>query len=92
MKRGIIIVKSCLILCVLFFYGIVVQANTIGEKKTYNLEVITNHGRFFYELDNSGDNDVASDLQKIFNEMSALKDVSASFIFCSGHLLSGRSG
>ena len=52
--------------------------------KNHTLEAITNHGTLYYELDNSGDADVAKDLQKIFNELSSLEDVSATLIFSPG--------
>lgn len=64
-----------------------VYQNAIGQaiKKDYHtVEAITNHGRFYYELDNTGDYDVSVDLQLIFNELSALEDVSATIIFSPG--------
>jgi len=70
----------------LYFLSLVfciLTAEAQNEQK-YTLEAITNHGRFYYQLDNSGDFNVASDLQKIFNELSALEDVSATLIFSPG--------
>lgn len=58
-----------------------IQAQT---PKTHTLEAITNHGTYYYYVDNSGDVDVAKDLQNIFNQLSALEDVSASLIFSPG--------
>jgi len=50
----------------------------------YTIEAITNHGRFYYEVNNQGSIDVSADLQGIFDELSALEDVSATLIFAPG--------
>jgi len=66
-------------LLVLMFIAISVNAQ---EKN--NLEAITNHGRFYYQIDNSGDMDVSSQLQKTLDEIAKLEDVSATLIFSPG--------
>ena len=52
-----------------------------NNQQFHTLEAITNHGTFYYKVDNSGDTNVASDLQKIFDELSLLTVVSATLIF-----------
>jgi len=55
----------------LYFLSLVfciLTAEAQNEQK-YTLEAITNHGRFYYQLDNSGDFNVATDFQKILNEI-----------------------
>lgn len=60
------------------------HAQTWNKTENHTLKAITNHGTFYYQVDNSGDKDIAQDLQKIFNELSALKDVSATLVFSPG--------
>ncbi|MGC6432024.1 MAG: hypothetical protein ACON5F_13345 [Jejuia sp.] len=50
----------------------------------HTVEAITNHGTFKYQIDNSGEVDVANEFQKIFDELSALKDGSATIVFSPG--------
>ena len=50
----------------------------------HSIEAITNHGIFYYSIDNTGEVDVAGDLQAIFDELSALEDVSATISFSPG--------
>lgn len=49
-----------------------------------NVEAITNHGHFYYQLDNTGEMDVSGELQRIFNGLSSLEDVSATICFAPG--------
>lgn len=55
-----------------------------GQKDNYTVEAITNHGRFYYDLDNSGDVDVSGTLQDIFNELSSIENVSATINLAPG--------
>tara|TARA_R110001592_G_scaffold151883_1_gene378795 strand:- start:60 stop:1451 length:1392 start_codon:yes stop_codon:yes gene_type:complete len=48
------------------------------------VEASTNHGKFAYHLDNTGKLDVSAALQAIFDELGALKDVSATIAFLPG--------
>lgn len=52
--------------------------------KKHTLEIITNHGTMYYNIDNSGKKDVSLDLQKMFDDVEALKEPSATFIFSPG--------
>lgn len=71
-----------LFLCIItFIWSSAICAETA---KKYTVEAITNNGTFKYKLDNSGDKNVADDLQKIFDELSGLKDASATIIFSPG--------
>ncbi len=74
---------ALLLFCVFVFQS---TSTLIAQQKTsnYNFEAITNHGTFYYQLDNSGDVDISEELQNIFNELSSLTDVSATLIFSPG--------
>lgn len=56
----------------------------VTKKNFTTLEVLTNHGTFKYHIDNTGDVEVSEVLQLVFDEISSLKDVSATFIFSPG--------
>ena len=59
----------------------------IGYAKPKNIntvEAITNQGTFLYQVNNTGEVDVAKDLQAIFDELSNLEDVSATINFAPG--------
>jgi hypothetical protein len=73
-----------LICCLLLYTETRATTENDSVDSTYSVEAITNHGRFYYFLDNSGDIDVSADLQRIFDELSSLKDVSATIIFAPG--------
>ncbi|WP_020531996.1 NosD domain-containing protein [Flexithrix dorotheae] len=74
--------KTIFILMLLscFYY---LKAENI-KKEDYTLQAITNHGTFYYNINNSGKLDISSDLQQVFNEIADLEDVSATFIFSPG--------
>jgi len=56
----------------------------VTENNFATVEAITNHGTFTYHLNNTGQVEVSSALQAILNEISALKDVSATISFVPG--------
>ncbi|SIS86444.1 copper-binding protein (NosD) [Zobellia uliginosa] len=56
----------------------------VSESKMATVEVITNAGKRSYHLNNTGTVDVSKALQAIFDEISAIKDVSATFSFIPG--------
>jgi len=56
----------------------------VTTERFATVEVITNHGTRTYHLDNTGDVEVSRALQTIFDEISALPDVSATFEFAPG--------
>lgn len=56
----------------------------VTAERFATVEVLTNHGRRQYHLNNTGDVEVSAALQAIFNEISALPDVSATFEFAPG--------
>ncbi len=60
------------------------QLYAVSPNSQHTLEVITNHGTRYYQLDNSGDVDVATPMQKILDEIASLEDVSATMIFSPG--------
>lgn len=55
---------------------------TIENRAT--VEAFTNHGKFSYHLDNTGDLEVSAAMQAIFDELGSLKDVSATISFLPG--------
>ena len=56
----------------------------VTSERFATVEVTTNHGKRTYHLDNTGDVEVSRALQTIFDEISALPDVSATFEFSPG--------
>lgn len=56
----------------------------VSAKNFASVEVKTNHGTFNYHLNNTGDVEVSAALQAIFNEISEMKDVSATISFLPG--------
>ncbi len=54
------------------------------EKNTPTVEILTDHGVFRYHIDNSGDREVSAALQEVFDRVSRLEDVSATFRFLPG--------
>ncbi|AWW00917.1 hypothetical protein DJ013_13905 [Arcticibacterium luteifluviistationis] len=56
----------------------------VSDERFATVKALTNHGTFSYHLDNTGDLEVSGALQTIFNELSALKDVSATITFSPG--------
>lgn len=54
------------------------------ESDSHTVTALTNHGTFTYYVNNSGEVDVSNHLQNIFDELSALLDVSATIIFHPG--------
>lgn len=56
----------------------------VTHKRFATVEALTNHGTFSYHLDNTGDLEVSEALQAVFDELGALKDVSATIIFLPG--------
>jgi len=56
----------------------------VTKERFATVEVRTDHGRFEYHLDNSGQRDVSAALQAVFSEIAALEDVSATFTFLPG--------
>lgn len=56
----------------------------VSAKNFATVEAKTNHGIFNYHLNNTGDVEVSDALQAIFNEISELKDVSATISFLPG--------
>jgi hypothetical protein len=56
----------------------------IAEERFATVEVLTDHGKFQYHLDSTGQRDVSAALQEVFNRTAALKDTSATFIFLPG--------
>ena len=57
---------------------------SVTQDRFSTVEVTTNHGKRTYHLDNTGDVEVSRALQTIFDEISALPDVSATFEFAPG--------
>lgn len=55
-----------------------------AEERLATVEVLTDHGKFKYHLDNTGERDVSAALQEVFNRTAALKDTSATFILLPG--------
>ncbi|VGO22693.1 NosD domain-containing protein [Pontiella sulfatireligans] len=56
----------------------------VNDDRFATVEVLTDHGKFEYHLDNSGEQDVSKALQEIFDRTAALKDASATFSFLPG--------
>jgi len=56
----------------------------VSRKHFTTVEAITNHGTFQYHLDNTGDKDVSIALQSILDQLSNMKDVSATISFYPG--------
>ena len=56
----------------------------ISDENCTTVTAITNHGTFQYHLNNTGEVEVSDALQAIFNELSDLKDVSATISFHPG--------
>ncbi|TYA89251.1 hypothetical protein [Seonamhaeicola marinus] len=72
-------------LLIVFALSTFLISNIYAENKSnHNIEAITNHGTFLYQVDNTGESDVSNELQEIFNKLSSLEDVSASIIFSPG--------
>ncbi|WP_339714283.1 NosD domain-containing protein [Cyclobacterium amurskyense] len=56
----------------------------VSNENIATVEALTNHGKFTYHLDNTGNLEVSAALQAIFDELGALKDVSATITFLPG--------
>ena len=56
----------------------------VTQERIATVEVQTDCGEYEYHLDNSGRRDVSAAMQAIFDEIGALKDVSATFTFLPG--------
>jgi hypothetical protein len=56
----------------------------VSRKNFATVEAITNHGTFKYHVNNTGEVEVSKAFQYIFDEISALKDVSATISFAPG--------
>jgi hypothetical protein len=56
----------------------------VTKQRFATVEVLTDHGRFDYHLDNTGERDVSAALQAIFDRTAKLKDTSATFTFLPG--------
>jgi len=56
----------------------------VTKKNYVTVEAFTNHGKLSYHLDNTGAKEVSGALQSVFDELSALKDVSATITFAPG--------
>ncbi|SOE23424.1 copper-binding protein (NosD) [Spirosomataceae bacterium TFI 002] len=56
----------------------------VTNKNFATVEALTNHGKFSYHLDNTGNKDVSEALQAIFDELGALENVSATVSFLPG--------
>ncbi len=56
----------------------------VSGKNFATVEAKTNHGTFKYHVNNTGEVEVSSALQSIFDEISALKDGSATISFLPG--------
>lgn len=88
MKTGIILV----LLVPLVSFGAIGQkpdtqklsALKVSEENYATVEALTNHGKFSYFLDNTGDIEVSAALQAIFDELASLEDVSATITFLPG--------
>lgn len=86
--------KLTLIAILLSFTYIFANGQTIEQQKLSTIKVtseniatveaLTNHGKFSYHLDNTGDLEVSATLQVIIDELCALEDVSATISFLPG--------
>ncbi|VGO18834.1 NosD domain-containing protein [Pontiella sulfatireligans] len=56
----------------------------VSKERFATVEVLTDHGKFEYHLDNTGERDVSAALQAIFDKTASLKDTSATFSFLPG--------
>jgi hypothetical protein len=56
----------------------------VTDENFTTVEASTNHGTFYYHIDNTGDVEVSDALQAVFDEIGALENVSATISFLPG--------
>ncbi|MEM6505262.1 MAG: NosD domain-containing protein [Planctomycetota bacterium] len=61
-----------------------IEELVVTPERPATLEVMTDHGRFEYHIDNTGQQEVSAALQEVFDRVAALKDTSATFEFLPG--------